>query len=319
MSYLFDRKPKILIVDDIPLNIELLNSYLKSSGYETYNANNGDDALKNVKVNKPDLILIDTKLPVINGFEVCRKIKSNPKSQFIPIIIVTSLQNIEDRINGIEAGADDFISKPFSKAEILARVKSLLRIKFLHDELEDKMKQISEEQDKLRKTNDRMMKIIIDLKAFEKDALDNGGVFISYCHEDKKIADRITEGFAKDKINYWRDDEEILAGELIDKAISKGIQNNIVFLILLTPSSIDSNWVKRELDEAIHAETQGKKIVIPIIANGLTGKDVPTRIQTKYYVDLNKNFNQGYEKLKKAIIVYLKRFAKNRTQLINDN
>ncbi len=133
----YNRTPKILIVDDVPLNVELQKTYLLSVGYEVIVAMDGQAAIDKIESEGPDLILLDIMMPKINGFEVCKKIKSNPSTQFIPVVMVTALQEVEDKIRGIEAGADDFISKPFNKMELMARVKSLLRIKFLHDELED--------------------------------------------------------------------------------------------------------------------------------------------------------------------------------------
>ncbi|HDZ11665.1 MAG TPA: diguanylate cyclase, partial [Bacteroidetes bacterium] len=101
-------------------------------------------ALQKVYDEKPDLILLDVMMPKRNGFEVCRILKNNQDTRFIPVIMVTALKDVEDKINGIEAGADDFISKPFNKTELMARVRSLLRIKFLHDELENRMEQLDE-------------------------------------------------------------------------------------------------------------------------------------------------------------------------------
>lgn len=150
MELFTDRQPNILVVDDISLNVELLRTYLKSSGYSVYEAYDGEEALDMVVEKKPDLILLDIMMPKINGFEVCKRLKSDLKTQFIPIVMVTALQSIEDKVQGIEAGADDFITKPFNKTELLARVKSLLRIKFLHDELEKKIKQLDEAKKRLQ-------------------------------------------------------------------------------------------------------------------------------------------------------------------------
>lgn len=137
MEAKLDRSPKVLIVDDVPLNVELQKTYLLSAGYTVIVAMDGQEAMQKIEQEHPDLILLDVMMPKLNGFEVCKQIKSNPLTQFIPVVMVTALQEVEDKIRGIEAGADDFISKPFNKMELMARVKSLLRIKFLHDELED--------------------------------------------------------------------------------------------------------------------------------------------------------------------------------------
>ncbi len=127
-------KPKILVVDDEPMNVEIFEGYL-SNEYDVVKAYDGDEALLKVGTTNPDLILLDIMMPGKNGFEVCRILKENPKTMAIPIIIVTALKEKEDRIKAIEAGADDFLSKPIDIIEVTARVKSLLRIKQYYDAL----------------------------------------------------------------------------------------------------------------------------------------------------------------------------------------
>ena len=143
------EQSKILVVDDIPLNRKLQKTYLESVGYQVVLANDGLEALQRIEEESPDLILLDVMMPKMNGFQVCRRVKSIENTRFIPIIMVTALNEIEDKVKGVEAGADDFISKPFNKLELLARVKSLLRIKHLHDELELKVKELEIAQSKL--------------------------------------------------------------------------------------------------------------------------------------------------------------------------
>lgn len=143
------ERSKILVVDDIPLNRKLQKTYLESVGYQVILANDGIEALQRIEQDSPDLILLDVMMPKMNGFQVCRRVKDTENTRFIPIIMVTALNEIEDKVKGIEAGADDFISKPFNKTELLARVKSLLRIKHLHDELELKVKELEFAQSKL--------------------------------------------------------------------------------------------------------------------------------------------------------------------------
>ena len=142
---------KELVVDDVPLNRKLQQTYLDAVGYDVILAEDGIEALKRVEEETPDLILLDIMMPKMNGFQVCHNLKNNDSTRFIPIIMVTALNEVEDKIKGIEAGADDFICKPFNKLELLARVKSLLRIKHLHDELEEKVKELEIAQRKLYK------------------------------------------------------------------------------------------------------------------------------------------------------------------------
>jgi diguanylate cyclase (GGDEF)-like protein len=136
----------ILVVDDIPTNIQLLKAYLTSVGYAVEAARDGQEALEKVVSSKPDLILLDVMMPKINGFEVCRNLKKEQASSFIPVIMVTGLNEVEYKIRAMEAGADDFVTKPFNRLELLTRVKSLLRIKQLYEELEtakERLRQLS--------------------------------------------------------------------------------------------------------------------------------------------------------------------------------
>ncbi len=125
----------ILIVDDDWMNRELLQAHLESANYLVIHANNGQKGLDTIAVNPPDLILMDVRMPGLNGYETCAQIKANPDSQHIPILMMTAFDNEEAKSKGLEAGADDFLTKPYDMVMVLARVRSLLRIKALHDEL----------------------------------------------------------------------------------------------------------------------------------------------------------------------------------------
>ena len=127
---------KILVVDDQPLNVELLEADLLAHGYEVVTAYDGKSALEKVANESPDLILLDVMMPGMDGFEVCRRLKIDQETLLIPIVMVTALSARDDRIRGIEVGVDDFLTKPYDKQELQARVKSLLRVKMFTDELE---------------------------------------------------------------------------------------------------------------------------------------------------------------------------------------
>jgi adenylate cyclase len=126
-------KKKILVVDDTPMNVKLLVDLLGFHNYEMVTAASGFEALNQVTKEHPDLILLDVVMPGMSGYEVCRKVRENPETAILPVVMVTALDPAQERINGIEAGADDFLSKPINKAELLARVRSLLRVKELQD------------------------------------------------------------------------------------------------------------------------------------------------------------------------------------------
>jgi putative two-component system response regulator len=128
---------KVLAVDDNVQNLELLDGVLSSRGYEVIKAVNGREALQKVRDAAPHIVVMDVLMPVMDGYETCRCLKGNPVTRFIPVIMLTTLNRVEDKVRGIEAGADDFISKPFQTPELLARVKSLVRVRSLINELED--------------------------------------------------------------------------------------------------------------------------------------------------------------------------------------
>lgn len=128
---------KILAVDDDPVNLSLLEAMLAPQGYEVIFAGDGQEALQKVFRQKPDLVLLDVMMPRLDGFAVCREIKKEEATRFIPVVLVTALDQVADRVKGIEAGADDFLTKPINEQELVARVRSLLRIKMLNDQLLD--------------------------------------------------------------------------------------------------------------------------------------------------------------------------------------
>jgi len=125
--------PRILCVDDGPLNLSLLDAMLTPRGYQVISAVNGPDALEKIQSERIDICLLDVMMAGMDGFEVCRRIKADDLHGNIPVVMITSHADMENRIRGIEAGAEDFISKPFDSAEVLARIKMLLQVKFLND------------------------------------------------------------------------------------------------------------------------------------------------------------------------------------------
>ena len=131
-----DQSPTILIADDIEANRELLTEILSAERYRIVQAEDGDEAMQLLEEGEIDLALLDVMMPGRSGFAVCRALKANPDTSLIPMVMVTSLSASEDRVQGIESGADDFLNKPVNKEELLARVRSLLKIKQFTDELE---------------------------------------------------------------------------------------------------------------------------------------------------------------------------------------
>src|SRR5262249_5921326 len=121
--------PTILIVDDEPKNIDYLEQEMEGFGSSTISASNGEEALAIIRTKPRSLILLDVMMPVMDGFKTCRILKASDETRFIPVIIMTALGAVEDRVKGIKAGADDFLTKPVDERELLARIETSLRLK----------------------------------------------------------------------------------------------------------------------------------------------------------------------------------------------
>ncbi len=143
------KKHKILIVEDSQENMDLLVYFLHPQGYEIISVYDGLSALQKVEEEHPDIILLDIMLPKMDGYEVCGRLKKDPETKFIPIIMLTALKELKDKVRALEVGADDFLTKPFENIELLARVKSLLRLKEYHDELQSKNLELAEKNESL--------------------------------------------------------------------------------------------------------------------------------------------------------------------------
>ena len=129
-------KADILVVDDNEMNVRVLEALLVSRGHDVRVARDGEEALEQIDKKHPDLVLLDVMMPKIDGFQVLENVRSNRETELIPIILLTALSDIDSNVKGIELGADDFITKPFNKSLLMARVRNLLRGKNLLDELE---------------------------------------------------------------------------------------------------------------------------------------------------------------------------------------
>ena len=133
----------VLLVDDNQQNIELMQAYLDDLPCRTATAMDGVEAMKAIERDHPDLVLLDVMMPRMSGFEVCQKIKSNPSTRDIAVIMVTALNEVPDYERAVESGTDDFLSKPVNKLELVTRVKSLLRVRLLRKRLESLLKETS--------------------------------------------------------------------------------------------------------------------------------------------------------------------------------
>jgi adenylate cyclase len=182
---------RILVVDDLPQNVKLLADLLGAKGYAVTTASSGPEALRKLTAERPDLVLLDVMMPEMSGYEVCRKIRENPATGILPVVMVTSLDPGQERIRGLEAGADDFLTKPVNQAELLARVRSLVRVKQLYDTVQAQAGELAE----LNKTLERR----VSEQVAQLDRLGRLKRFFS-----PQLAELIVAGDAEDPLRSHR-------------------------------------------------------------------------------------------------------------------
>jgi putative two-component system response regulator len=202
-----NKTPKILVVDDEELNRKLISAMLKPQGYEVLQAVDGEDCLEKVRRTPPDLILLDIIMPKLNGFEVVKCLKSVEKFSLIPIVMVTALGDVNDRVQALEVGADDFLTKPVDRMELSARVRSLLKVKAYNDhmvnyrqelefEVQKRTEEIQETNKKLAKAHEKLrgasLETIFRLsRAAEFKDEDTGAHIISMSRISARLAERL--------------------------------------------------------------------------------------------------------------------------------
>lgn len=210
---------RILVVDDVLHNVKLLEAKLRSEYFDVLTAMNGFEALEIIEKEQPDIILLDVMMPGMDGFEVCRKVKENPAVAHIPIIMVTALDQPKDRVMGLEAGADDFLTKPIQDMPLFARVKSLVRLKVLMDEL------------RIRNSTGQAFSPENDLGSSASSKLEN--VKILLIEDYERVAKRIA-GYLEDTV------EQVDLDNVLDGRITtENMKQYDLFIISLNLRDVD--------------------------------------------------------------------------------
>ena len=161
--------PLILVVDDVPDNVDILQMRLEAQGYEVVSAADGLEALDKIRALLPDLVLLDVMMPKLDGIETVKRLKADPSLPFIPVILVTAKADASDVIGGLEAGGDDYLTKPVDHAALSARVRAMLRIKALHDTVQDQAKRLEDQAAELSAWNRRLEeRVAVQLGEIEK-------------------------------------------------------------------------------------------------------------------------------------------------------
>jgi DNA-binding response OmpR family regulator len=214
---------RILVVDDNPTNRDILEARLTANGYEVLHAGDGEEALAAVKEHLPDLMLLDVMMPKLDGIEVCRRLKGDPELPFMPIVLVTAKSDSQDIVDGLDAGADEYLTKPIDQKTLVARVKALLRLKVLHD----------------TKHAAAAAKPAAPEKPLGTD------LFLSYSRQDRPKIEILSVTLQKIGWTVWWD-QEIKTGTSYDKIIENALMNARAVVVAWSNTSVDSDWVRAE-------------------------------------------------------------------------
>lgn len=279
---------KVLVVDDVPANIKLLEAKLNKEYYDVLTAKSGKEAIEVAQNNSLDVILLDVMMPEMDGFEVCRLLKSDPKTAFIPVIMVTALSEVEDRVTGLKAGADDFLTKPVNDMALFARIRSLVRLKIITDELRLRDQTgselgISEEYNKLAAEIINAKIAIINDDIVESQRLSGYLVKIGHNCEifsDPKMASEqvINGGFDLIIISTQLSDSDGL--RIASHFRSNEYTRSVPILIIVDEE--DSNSLVKGLDMGVN-----DYLFTPMDANELIAR-VSTQVKRKRYHDALK-------------------------------
>ncbi len=275
---------RVLVVDDQPLNVKVLEAKLSSEYYEVISASDGAGALAAMREEKPDIVLLDIMMPGMDGFEVCRQMKADPSLVHIPVIVITALSEARDRVRGLEAGADDFLTKPINENALFARLRSLLRIKLSLDELrlrDQTSQQLGLTEDGDAAANDAKARILL-LEDLPSDA-ELVREVLSREHEVVQVADTETafrtasiEPFDLIVISVELKDSDGL--RLCSQLRSRDVTRNLPLLVLIAENA--TTKLAKALDLGV-----SDYLYKPIDSNELIAR-TRNQIRHKRYQDL---------------------------------
>ncbi len=236
-----EKKEQILVVDDEELNRELLEGLLLPLGYEVLLASNGTEALKKVQEFSPDLILLDIMMPKMDGFEVTSRLKKDEQTRIIPVVIVTALKDVQDRVRALELGADDFLSKPVDKTELRARVQSLLKVKAYNDHMQNDRKQLEVE---VAKRTNQLRYAFERIREASLETIHRLSRAAEYKDEDTGTHVQRMSNYAGAVAQEMNQDEEIMKAILYAAPMHDVGKIGIPDYILLKPGKLDQEeWL----------------------------------------------------------------------------
>ena len=214
---------RILVVDDNETNRDILEARLTANGYEVLHAADGEEALAMATRHRPDLILLDIMMPKVDGIEVCKRIKADADLSFTPIILVTARSDSKDVVNGLDAGADEYLTKPIDQTALVARVKALLRLRALHAARPERA-------------------------APRKPGATD--LFLSYSRQDLAKIETLAAVLQQAGWSVWWD-RHIKTGTSFDKVIEQALMNARAVVVAWSKNSVDSDWVRAEAAYAL--------------------------------------------------------------------
>jgi CheY-like chemotaxis protein len=269
-----DSKNRILVVEDDPHVVIFVTDTLEYMGFEVLVARNGIEGLEKAKKEKPNLVILDVMMPEMDGYEVCRRLKADTKTSRLPILMLTAKGQIQDKVRGLDIGADDYLAKPYDKDEFESRVKALLRRTVTKDD-----------------------KSTVDTKP---------NLFLSYARSDAQPVEKIYQALSRQGYKPWMDIHDIAGGEDWLHAINTAIDRSELFVPILSNNSVNRRgMIVKEVQRALdkwRGMLPGDIYVIPIRLDDCPIPELIQHIQV-----LNWEAGRGKSKLFKAIDVAMKR------------